>query len=118
MLDNHIKIAVELHDIRDVYIVEHLHCGAYEAFLKKGEFASEKEEIAQHSFFAKQLSDEIRSQEHKYKKRVAVPDVQSTQKVHGTEQKVEEYHLHVHCFIMDLRGQTRLLHTTNPTYKC
>src|SRR5690606_12576734 len=34
-LNEHIQLAIDLHDIRDVYIVEHQDCGAYHHFIDK-----------------------------------------------------------------------------------
>ncbi len=91
-LDEHLQIAVALHDIRDVYIVEHASCGAYKTFLKDGNFPSLEEEVKGHTFFATALSKEIAAKKYNDGK---------------------PYHLHVHSFMIDLRGNVRLLHTTN-----
>jgi len=97
-LDEHLQIAVALHDIRDVYIVEHASCGAYKTFLKDGKFHSAEEEQKSHSFFAEALSREIASKKYdEYKG--------------GTH--TGTYNLFVHCFMIDLRGNIALMHTTN-----
>lgn len=82
-LHNHIAIAIELHQIEDVYIIEHEDCGAYREFLIDGTFTSREEEIKCHKKFATALSKEIRSL----------------------------YPLHVHCFMIDIRGNIELLDT-------
>lgn len=82
-LHEHIKIAIDLHGIEDVYIVEHEDCGAYKTFLNDGHFPSREEEVQCHKKFAIALSKEIRSL----------------------------YGLNVHCFMIDIRGNVRLLDT-------
>ncbi len=90
----HLDIAVKLHEIQDVYIMEHRHCGAYAKFLgKKGEYGDSarelKREEKEHRKYAFQLRDKIF--EH-------------------CKKKVEEgenadlWDVHVRCFLMDLRG--------------
>ena len=90
----HLDIAVELHQIQDVYIMEHRHCGAYEKFLgKKGEYGDsereKKREEKEHRKYAFQLRDEIGT--HCNMKRMAGGDP-------------ELWDVHVRCFLMDLRG--------------
>lgn len=80
--DMHLNISRDLHNIEDVYIVEHENCGAYkayltEAYLKKGE---EK----RHDEFAAALTTSIQAT-HPY--------------------------LNVHTFYIDLRGNIKLLRT-------
>lgn len=96
-LDDHLGIAVALHDIRDVYIIEHRDCGAYQTFLINGNFDTAQKEKEAHAFFAKALSDEINSRVYEEYK----------------DGKVQKYHLRVHCFLIDLRGNVELLHTTH-----
>ncbi len=60
----HLDIAVKLHEIQDVYIMEHRHCGAYAKFLgKKGEYGDSarelKREEKEHRKYAFQLRDKI-----------------------------------------------------------
>jgi hypothetical protein len=84
-LHDHIKIAITLHDIEDIYIVEHEDCGAYKEFLNDGSFDSWEEEVKCHKEFAMALTKEIRS----------------------------EYDLQVHSFMIDIRGNVTLLGTTS-----
>lgn len=109
-LFDHLQIAIDLHDIRDVYIVEHEDCGAYKAFLKEGDFKNYKEEEKCHKAFATSLSHEIHQRKYlRPGKGNAVPA--------GTPLKKEDpelFQLHVHCFILDIRGNVKLLHTTHP----
>jgi carbonic anhydrase len=94
---DHLDIAVELHDIHDVYIMEHRNCGAYAKILgSEGEFddspeGQEREEIV-HRKYAFQLRDEIRKRCEK--KRAGTRD----------KEKKSLWNLNVHCFLMDLRG--------------
>ena len=90
----HLDIAVKLHEIQDVYIMEHRHCGAYAKFLgKKGEYGDSlrelKREEKDHRKYAFQLRDLIF--EHCKKK---VKDGEDA----------ELWDVHVRCFLMDLRG--------------
>lgn len=82
-LYNHIEIAMELHKIEDIYIVEHEDCGAYKEFLIDGNFVSRDDEVQCHKKFAMALSKELQSL----------------------------YNLNVHCFMIDIRGNVQLLDT-------
>ncbi|GAA4354016.1 hypothetical protein GCM10023185_15240 [Hymenobacter saemangeumensis] len=79
-LHEHLGIAKALHKIEDVYIVEHENCGAYRAFVTKEVLADKGEEGCQR--------------------------ISSTMLAKEIEQK---YGLQVHCFLMDLRGNVKLL---------
>ncbi len=90
----HLDIAVMLHQIQDVYIMEHRHCGAYAKFLgTKGEYGDSDRELKReekdHRKYAFQLRDEI--QKH------------CERKIASGEDK-ETWTLNVRCFLMDLRG--------------
>jgi hypothetical protein len=95
-LDHHLDLAIALHDIRDVYIVEHRSCGAYKGFLNHGEYETSQKELEAHAKFAAVLADEI----HSVKRKPQKPGE-------------KEYRLHVHCFLIDLRGNVKFLSTTN-----
>lgn len=84
-LHNHIELAVQLHHIKDVYIVEHEDCGAYANLLdeKKVDLSTPAKEHACHKKFAVELAGIVHKQ----------------------------YKLHVHCFFIDLRGNVSLMHT-------
>lgn len=82
-LYDHINIAIALHAIEDVYIIEHEDCGAYRTFLKDANFTSIEEEVACHKKFATALSKEIQ----------------------------DTFNLNVHCFMLDIRGNVKLLDT-------
>lgn len=88
-LFHHIKLAIRLHEVQDVYILEHRQCGAYKAFLKEKVFSDDQDEKNGHHKFAVQLSNDIKTNEDE-----------------------ELRNLHVHCFLMDLRGNVELLHST------
>ncbi len=88
-LFHHIKLAIKLHEVQDIYILEHRQCGAYKAFLKESTFINDQHEKEGHYKFAVQLSDDIKNHEDE-----------------------ELRKLHVHCFLMDLRGNVELLHST------
>ena len=84
-LKNHIELAINLHQIKDVYIIEHQGCGAYTNLLdaKKVDLSTTEAEIKCHKAFAVELAKRI----------------------------IKEYKLHVHCFFIDLRGNVKLLWT-------
>ena len=83
VLKDHIQIAIDLHKIQDVYIIEHEDCGAYSNFLdpEKVDLSSKKAEIECHREFAKELAKRI----------------------------TKEFKLYTHCFFIDLRGNVKLL---------
>jgi carbonic anhydrase len=85
-LNDHIKIAIKLHEIRDIYIVEHQDCGAYDNFLDKKNTEVQsllKDEKMCHKKFALELADKIQ----------------------------KEHYVNVHAFFIDLRGNVSLLET-------
>jgi hypothetical protein len=85
VLHDHVRIAVALHKIEDVYIVEHEDCGAYVNFLDgtKVDMSTPAKEREWHKTFATELADTL----------------------------CETYRLHAHCFFIDLRGNVQLLYT-------
>ena len=102
----HLDIAVQLHEVRDVYIMEHRNCGAYAHFLgphcdfpdtPDGQVAEE----AEHRKHAMVLRDEI--MRHCQIKRD-----------HGGDPTL--WNLNIRCFLMDLRGSVRMLVTDGENY--
>ncbi|MBP6732314.1 MAG: hypothetical protein KA149_09665 [Chitinophagales bacterium] len=88
---DHLKLACDLHDIHDVYILEHRNCGAYKELLgKEGDFGvsdkEQKREFTVHKKYADQLNH----------------DIVKWAKENG-------YHLTVQNFLMDLRGHVGVL---------
>ena len=95
----HLDIAVKLHEIQDVYIMEHRHCGAYAKFLgKEGEFGDTPSELrreeCEHRKFAFALRDEIFNH---CRSKVA----------QGEDSDL--WDVRVRCFLMDLRGSVTWL---------
>ncbi len=86
-LQDHIRIAKDLHGIHDVYIIEHQACGAYSNFLdlnhKKVDLSTLKMEENLHQLFSDELAKRI----------------------------VKDHEVNVHCFFIDLRGNVKLLNT-------
>lgn len=84
--EDHIELAIALHQIQDVYIVEHRNCGAYEKFLKDGRHHADTEQSEReyHYKYSKSLCKQIR----------------------------KKYGLNAHSFLMDLRGNPELLYST------
>lgn len=93
-LEDHLELAVALHQIKDVYIIEHQDCGAYAQLLDsdKADLSTLDKEKEWHAKFSEKLALEINSQ----------------QRTEGTQ----PYHLNVHCFFIDLRGNVELLYST------
>lgn len=95
----HLDIAVQLHQIRDVYIMEHRDCGAYAKFLgQQGKYGDTPSELMReeqdHRNFAFQLRDHIASH-------------CATKVEEGGD--AETWDVHVRCFMMDLRGSVTWL---------
>ena len=103
-LEDHLEIAITLHHIKDVYIIEHEDCGAYKQFLKNGDFSTKAKEWKQHQIFAKELANKINAKSYHDKKKRKNGD--------ENEDVQEKYNLNVHCFMIDLRGNIDLLYTT------
>ena len=84
-LYDHIDLAIKLHHIKDVYIVEHEDCGAYSNLLdtSKVDLSNKSSEIKCHKDFALELAEKI----------------------------YHTFQLNTHCFIIDLRGNVTLLDT-------
>ncbi len=90
-LEDHINLAIGLHKIEDMYIIEHENCGAYDGLLdnRKVDMSSYEKEIDWHKQFSVELA-----------KRVA-----------------KEHKLNVHCFFIDLRGNVQHLHSEKTQVK-
>ncbi|QDA58949.1 hypothetical protein [Hymenobacter jejuensis] len=90
----HLAVACQLHGVRDVYILEHRNCGAYQVFLgDEGTFDDSHQhhdnERCLHNQYAQQLAAKIRDWS-----------------------QTSGYVLQVQCFLMDLRGNVELLQAT------
>lgn len=101
-LDNHLDIALALHHIEDVYIVEHENCGAYKAFVDDGILAQKTEKGCQHESVSR-LAEKI----EQAKKRQICQN--------GT---LIDVPLTVHCFWMDLRGNVELMQRLTLSQPC
>jgi hypothetical protein len=95
-LFQHLDLAVELHHIDDVYIIEHQDCGAYKGFLDEGkiDLSSKEDEIELHKKFALDLAEQIHAKEWK-----------------PIEPKKLNHTVNVHTFFIDLRGNVELMDT-------
>ncbi len=85
---NHLQAAIELHNISDVYILQHRNCGAFhKVFHATKDFSDSKQdqidEKSEHLKYAKLLESEIKSWAQAQKPKVS---------------------LRVHRFLMELRG--------------
>ena len=106
----HVELSIQLHNIKDIYILEHRNCGAYKAFLKDGlgdyeEYGYEKE-FADHKKYAQRLSDKLNdylnTRKAKRQKDLDEPDPK------------HDATINIHGFLMDIRGNVTLLCTTAP----
>ena len=102
----HLDIAVQLHDIRDVYIMEHRNCGAYTHFIgPRCDYpdteAGELEEENEHRRHAGLLRDEI---------------LKHCSAMRDSGGDPELWNISVRCFLMDLRSSVRLLITDGENY--
>jgi nucleoid-associated protein YejK len=84
-LKDHLALAIQLHKIEDVYIIEHEDCGAYSNLLdlNKVDLSNKEAEIKCHTEFAVELAKNI----------------------------CNEFKLNAHCFMIDLRGNVNLLYS-------
>lgn len=85
-LYNHLDIAIALHNIKDVYIIEHEDCGAYQQFLIHGDYQDRgdlKGELIAHKYYADELAKNI---------------------VRYVHQKFGNREIHTHTFMIDLKG--------------
>lgn len=102
----HLDIAVQLHEIQDVYIMEHRNCGAYTHFLgPECDFADTPEaQLAEeeiHRKYAGMLRDEILRH-------------CATRIDQGGDRSL--WNLNIRCFLMDLRGSARMLITDGENF--
>ena len=102
----HVDLAIQLHNIKDIYILEHRNCGAYKAFLKedKGDYETHgyDKEFRDHKKYAERLS--ARLQDY-LTTRYSADNAQESQK---------KAPINIHGFMMDIRGNVELLCTTAP----
>lgn len=90
---DHLGAAIDLHDVSDVYIVQHRNCGAFhKVFHITEDFSDSKaDQLAEkrvHAKYAKMLEAEIKAWGRKHKPKL---------------------NLRVHRFLMELRGNVVLL---------
>jgi carbonic anhydrase len=95
----HLDIAVELHSVKDVYIMEHRNCGAYPYFLGP-----------KYDFDDSPLGREAEELEHKKH----AFDLRDAIQAHCKQQikeggKKEAWTLNIRSFLMDLRGSVHML---------
>lgn len=90
---DHVAGAVELHNIEDVYIIEHRHCGAYHKIFKVApEFGDTPEEMAAEAELHLQYAEQLTNELH-------------------TWSETHHHPLRVRSFLMDVRGRVApLLH--------
>jgi hypothetical protein len=88
---DHLEKAHVLHHIKDVYILEHRNCGAYEDFLQEeGVFGDSKVELKREAKLHRKHAFRLRRKIKRW----------------ATDQGIS---LRVKCFLMDLRGKVSLL---------
>jgi carbonic anhydrase len=109
MVLKHVEIAVSLHQIEDVYIVEHEDCGAYKSFLVDEGLTGKPGELDCHFHFAEHLAKEIESNEWSFMSTsfVAIPKDQEQEKNDELKMGSSFYKskkLNVEIFMMDVKG--------------
>jgi hypothetical protein len=93
---DHLKLAIRLHNVKDIYIVEHRNCGAYREFLEKDYKDTDEEqlqELQDHRDHAIRLRDDILA---------------------WCAEQTTPLSLNVRCFLMDLRGDVTILSPPEP----
>jgi hypothetical protein len=104
---DHLDAAYALHHIKDVVIIEHRDCGAYEKFLPgtEGVFCDEtlKKETKCHHKYAYDLKQEIEKW-----------GLAATQQERTCNPNAHAVELRVHAFLMDLRGDVIQLDLDTP----
>jgi hypothetical protein len=91
----HLEAAIKLHDIEDVYILEHRHCGAYhKVFEVCRDFGDTEEDLIEEA-----------DCHHKYAAKLR-KEIIAWGKTHG-------HPLSVRLFLMDLRGKVSQLESSN-----
>ncbi|TGE23927.1 hypothetical protein E5K00_01550 [Hymenobacter aquaticus] len=88
---DHLDVACKLHNVEDVYLLEHRNCGAYRVFLgENGDFDDSDEAQAREQVLHTQYARKL------------------TEKIHAWGQEHGRA-LRVRSFLMDLRGHVELL---------
>lgn len=95
--NDHLNLAIALHHIKDVYVIEHQDCGAYKNFLKEKKLQQGEKQCHQH--FAVDLAEEIHN----------VIRIEQSVDEESASIKRTRYQLGVYCFYIDLRGNVELL---------
>jgi len=121
---DHLKTAIELHGVEDLYILHHRNCGAYKKFLhEKGEFddtphaqEQEKELHAEHAHaFAAEIREWVKTAKARdegtanQSKPVVGGGQPEGNKTKSSPPPQKEIKLQVYCFLMDLRGNVAYL---------
>ena len=96
----HLRLAIDLHAVKDVYIVEHRNCGAYAQVLKQ-DYGDTPEE---------QDREEHDHAEQAYRLRDLIQDWCAGQVDNNGKPIV----LGIRCFMIDLRGEAKILADTRP----
>jgi len=113
-LKHHIDLAIQLHEVKDFYIMEHRNCGAYKSFLKdhKGDFDEMEDgfnaEYRSHLKYAVKLRDVILEYVEESGAKIAASDNRDVNK-HAIKYNGK---FNIHSFLMDIKGNVELLDTT------
>jgi carbonic anhydrase len=102
----HLDIAVQLHGIRDVYIIEHRNCGAYSHFLGP-EFVYDDSPTGMRL-------EEDEHRKHAFALRDAIHEHCARRRDEGGDHSL--WDIRVRAFLMDLRGSVRLLTKEDAEY--
>lgn len=102
----HLDIAVELHGVQDVYIMEHRNCGAYVHFLGE-QFDFDDTPLGQ-------AAEEVEHRKHAFVLRDAIyAHCEERKRILGDDKL---YNITVRSFLMDIRGSVRLLDLDGENY--
>lgn len=112
-----LQIAVELHQIRDVYILEHRHCGAYKGFYPEEEYrrdfgdSEEEQQLEEdlHKIEAFALAKEIREYCEVERNRVLsrLSENSTQTEIEQANKAAEAWDITVRSLFMDLLGNVK-----------
>jgi len=112
-LTDHVTLAIELHDIRDIYIIEHRNCGAYKYFLKDGsgnyEHHGTKQEFEDHLHYAGLLAKRLKDVVRPYEQKLDKKNIEKDELLGFKCDSLVPAKIRVQAFLMDLTGNVEFL---------
>ena len=61
----HLEVAIQLHSVKKVMVIDHRDCGAYRVFLGEAAVSTPAKELAEHELYLRKLRAEIRKRHPK-----------------------------------------------------